>query len=164
MADDLNTAIKETHKWAAGGQNAMDLAAQIQAAKMNGESVPATKKNIATTVQAAIRMFLDGKIEDPEAKEILFNYGIDMDNIRQSLTEKVLINAIPEMIAKGDIPGLISLARAAGEDVGQNSGSGTNVVVQIATPAQIDAVDAHIDAVIDDAIIPVTDVEVVNND
>lgn len=141
---DFDKAADKAEKWAAGGKDALNLATKVQAAAMVGETVPATPKNVKTTVQAAIKMFLDGAIDNPAVKAALSDYGLNMDNIRKSLTEQVLARAIPNMIAEGDISALVALAKAAGEDIGQ-AGQPPAVLVQIAPPDQLAMAKAHVE-------------------
>lgn len=145
---DYDAAAEKAEQWAAGGEEALGLAARVEAANLGGEVVPASEENVKITVKASIKMFLDGYVADKNVKDSLAACGLDMNDVRRSLTEQVLARAIPNMIVEGDLAGLISLAKVAGEDIGQNGSSAPSVVVQVATASQVQAVDSHIEQVI----------------
>lgn len=139
----LKKEIQKVQKWADGGKEAYALAANVSGANLRGESLPATPQNIKTTIQASLRQFLDGNIADATIVEALKNNNCDMENIRQWLSEQVLRNAIPNMIAKGDLNALIGLAKAAGENI--DGDIAPSVVVQVAQADQIALANRHID-------------------
>ena len=58
-------------------------------------------------------------------KNALIASGLDPENLRQSLIEETLANALPQIIGQGDVERLMNLATLAGEkpddDIPQNA-------------------------------------------
>lgn len=116
-------ASKRIASWASAGEDAFKLAQQVEVAKMNGEVVPATPKNLEITIRGSIKQFFDGDIS-PSLKRKLERDGLDMNRIRQQITEETMVAAIQRIIAEGDIERLVSIADLAGEkpdDLPQNA-------------------------------------------
>lgn len=116
-------AAKRIASWASAGEDAFKLAQQVEVAKVNGEIIPATSKNLEITIRGAIKQFFDGDIS-PSLKRKLEKDGLDMNRIRQQITEETMVAAIQRIIAEGDIERLVSIADLAGEkpdDLPQNA-------------------------------------------
>lgn len=111
---DQEQAIKRVSSWASAGKEAFKLAQQVEAAKINGEIVPATPKNIEITIRGAIKQFFDGDVS-PALKRKLEKDGLDMNRIRQQITEETMVTALQHIIAEGDIERLVNIADMAGE-------------------------------------------------
>lgn len=114
--EETKKAVKRVESWASAGKDAFELAQEVEYAKAHGEIVPATSKNINTTIRGAIKQFLDGNIS-PRLKKQLEKNGLDMNAIRQALVEETLMNAIPRIIAEGDIERLAAIGELSGEKV-----------------------------------------------
>lgn len=112
--EEKKKAIKRIESWASAGEDAFRLAEEVEAGKISGEIVPATTKNINITIRGAIKQFLDGNIS-PKLKKQLEKNGLDMNAIRQALVEETMMNAIPRIIAEGDIERLAALGELSGE-------------------------------------------------
>lgn len=108
-------ALDRANKWAPAGKEAHDLALATEKAALEGEIVPATPKNIETTIKGAIKLFLDGDIKSKKIIEKMQNAGLDMNNIRRSIVEETIARAIPKIINEGDLDKLTQLAQMAGE-------------------------------------------------
>lgn len=108
-------ALDRANKWAPAGKEAHDLALATEKAALEGEIVPATPKNIETTIKGAIKLFLDGDIKSKKIIEKMQNAGLDMKNIRRSIVEETIARAIPKIINEGDLDKLTQLAQMAGE-------------------------------------------------
>lgn len=119
-----NKAIKNIESWASAGKDAYKLAQQVETAKLKGETVPATKQNLEITIRGAIKQFFDGEMS-PALKKKLEKDGLDMNRIRKTIVEETLMNAIPRIIAEGDIERLTAIADLSGEkpeqDIPQNA-------------------------------------------
>lgn len=109
-------ALDRANKWAGAGKEAHDLALATEKAALEGEIVPATPKNIETTIKGAIKLFLDGDIKSQKIIEKMQNAGLDMNNLRRSLVEETISRAIPQIVNSGDIERLTQLAQLAGEN------------------------------------------------
>lgn len=144
---EFNKRAAEAEKWAGGGKDAYNLAIDEQFAEMNNTRLPATPKNIATTISGAVRMFFDGMIEDEEAKKYLEKNGLDMNNLRKHVVEKTLIHAIPDIVNNGDIERLAKLGILAGEKIDPGA-TGANTVVRYITPEEDKETLNHIESVI----------------
>lgn len=112
--EETKQAVKRVESWAGAGEDAMKLAQQVESAKLHGEIVPATPKNINITIRGAIKQFLDGNVSNKLKKQLEKN-GLDMNAIRQALVEETMMNAIPRIIAEGDIERLAAIGELAGE-------------------------------------------------
>lgn len=108
-------ALDKANKWVRAGKEAHDLALATEKAALEGEIVPATPKNIETTIKGAIKLFLDGDIKNKEIIKKMQATGLDMNNIRRSIVEKTVANAIPQIIDEGNLDKLTQLAQMAGE-------------------------------------------------
>lgn len=108
-------ALDRANKWAGAGKKAHDLALATEKAALEGEIVPATPDNIETTIKGAMKLFLDGNISSRSVAQRLKEGGLDMNNLRRSVVEETMANAIPRIIAEGDIERLNALAEVAGE-------------------------------------------------
>lgn len=140
-------AIKQAEKWAGAGKDAFDLACQTAKHNVDGSPLPpATPKNIATTVRAAMKLFLDGQILSKDIKEKLQNAGLDMDNLRQSLVENTVARAINDIINKGDYEALAKLGALAGEEI--NPIAAGAMPVKYVTVQDVEAVEKHIDEIV----------------
>ena len=117
-------AIKNISSWASAGEDAFKLAQKVEAAKANGEVVPVTKKNLEITIRGAIKQFFDGDIS-PALKKKLEKDGLDMNRIREQVTEETLVTALHEIVGTGNIERLVAIADLAGEkpeeDIPQNA-------------------------------------------
>lgn len=109
-------ALDRANKWAGAGKEAHDLALATEKAALEGEIVPATPKNIETTIKGAIKLFLDGDIKSQKIIEKMQRAGLDMNNLRRSLVEETISRAIPQIVNSGDIERLTQLAQLAGEN------------------------------------------------
>lgn len=108
-------ALDRANKWVAAGKDVHDLALATEKAALEGEIVPATPKNIETTIKGAIKLFLDGDIKNKEIIKKMQSTGLDMNNLRRSIVEKTVANAIPQIIDEGNLDRLTQLAQMAGE-------------------------------------------------
>ena len=108
-------ALDRANKWVAAGKDAHDLALATEKAALEGEIVPVTPKNIETTIKGAIKLFLDGDIKNKEIIKKMQATGLDMNNLRRSIVEKTVANAIPQIIDEGNLDRLTQLAQMAGE-------------------------------------------------
>jgi hypothetical protein len=109
-----NQIIKNVASWASAGEDAYKLAQQVEAAKLNGEIVPVTKKNLDITIRGAIKQFFDGDIS-PALKKKLEKDGLDMNRIREQITEETLATALQRIKAEGDIERLVAIGDLCGE-------------------------------------------------
>ncbi len=109
-------ALERANKWAPAGKEAHDLALTTEKAAIEGEIVPATPKNIETTIKGAIKLFLDGDIKNKEIIQKMQLAGLDMNNIRRSIVEQTIARAIPKIVNEGDLDKLTQLAQMAGEN------------------------------------------------
>lgn len=109
-----NQIIKNIASWASAGEDAYKLAQQVEAAKLNGEIVPVTKKNLDITIRGAIKQFFDGDIS-PALKKKLEKDGLDMNRIREQITEETLVTALQRITAEGDIERLVAIGDLCGE-------------------------------------------------
>ena len=108
------SSLKNISSWASAGEDAFKLAQQVEAAKLKGEVVPATPKNIEITIRGAIKQFFDGTIS-PALKKKLEKDGLDMNRIREQLTEETLVTALQRITAEGDIERLVAIGDLCGE-------------------------------------------------
>lgn len=108
-------ALDRANKWAPAGKAAHDLAVATEKAALEGELIPPTPENIEITIKGAMKMFLDGNISSKRVADKLRQGGLDMNNLRKSLVEETMANAIPRIIAEGDIERLNALSEVAGE-------------------------------------------------
>ena len=108
-------ALDRANKWAPAGKEAHDLALAVEKAALEGEIVPITKENLETTIRGAMKLFLDGNISSRDVANKLKSRGLDMKNIRKSIVEQTMANAIPQMIDEGDIERVAAVAEMAGE-------------------------------------------------
>ena len=109
-------ALDRANKWAPAGKEAHDLALATEKAALEGEIVPATPKNIETTIKGAIKLFLDGDIKSQKIIEKMKLAGLDMNNLRRSIVEETIARAIPKIINEGDLDRLTQLGQLAGEN------------------------------------------------
>lgn len=109
-------ALDRANKWAGAGKEAHDLALATEKAALEGEIVPATPKNIETTIKGAIKLFLDGDIKSQKIIEKMKTAGLDMNNLRRSIVEETIPRAIQKIINEGDLDKLTQLAQMAGEN------------------------------------------------
>ena len=110
-------ALDRANKWAAAGRDAHQLALATEKAALEGEIVPATPQTIETTIKGAAKMFLDGLIASPQVKKMLQGRGLDMNNLRRSIVEPTMANAIIQIMDEGNIERLQQIAEMAGESV-----------------------------------------------
>lgn len=108
-------ALDRANKWAPAGKKAHDLALATEKAALEGEIVPATPENIATTIQGAMKLFLDGNISNPQVRKQLQSRGLNMNNLRRSIVEPTAANAILQIIDEGNVERLDQIAKMAGE-------------------------------------------------
>lgn len=108
-------ALDRANKWASAGRDAHQLALATEKAALEGEVVPMTKENLEITIKGAMKLFLDGDISSRKVVESMRNAGLDMKKLRKSLVEETMANALPRIIAEGDIERLAQLAEMAGE-------------------------------------------------
>lgn len=108
-------AVKRISKWAGAGEDAYKLVQKVESAKLNGEIIEPTPKDTKILVRGALKMFLDGDITTPGLKKALAQRGLDPENIRKSLVEMTMVNAIPTIVGSGDIERLVAIADLAGE-------------------------------------------------
>lgn len=111
---EVDKSFKRVAGWA--GTKAYDIALDAEAKRLNGEPVNLTKEEIKTTIAASIKRFLDGDISDPYVKQLLRTGNLDLEHLRTSLVEQTLANAIPDIVANGQIERLIKLGEAAEPD------------------------------------------------
>ena len=109
-------ALDRANKWAPAGKKAHDLALAVEKAALEGEVVPMTKENLEITIKGALKLFLDGDISSRHVLESMRSAGLDMKKLRRSLVEETMAQAIPKIIAEGDIERLSQLAEMAGEN------------------------------------------------
>ena len=112
---EVEKSIARVKGWA--GTKAFDIAVDAEAKRLSGEPITLTKDEIKTTISASIKRFLDGDISDPYIKQLLRTGNIDPENLRTSLVEQTLANAIPDIVANGQIERLIKLGEAAEQDI-----------------------------------------------
>ena len=116
-------AVKRIAKWA-NDKEAFQTVAKIESAKLHGEVYQPTQKDIKVLTRSALRNFLDGNCS-AKMKNALIASGLDPENLRQSLIEETLANALPQIIGQGDVERLMNLATLAGEkpddDIPQNA-------------------------------------------
>lgn len=108
-------AVNRATKWAGAGKKAFELAKASEKAKLDGNPLPATPQNIATTISGAMKLFLDGKIVDKKLRETL-SKNLDMENLRTSIVEQTMSRAIATIINTGDVERLAALGKLAGEE------------------------------------------------
>lgn len=108
------SSLKNITSWASAGEEAFNLAQQVEAAKMKGEVVPVTQKNLEITIRGAIKQFFDGDIS-PALKRKLEKDGLDMNRIREQITEETLVTALERITAEGDIERLVAIGDLCGE-------------------------------------------------
>ncbi|MBO7735512.1 MAG: hypothetical protein J6S67_23305 [Methanobrevibacter sp.] len=108
-------ALDRANKWAGAGRKAHQLALATEKAALEGEIISPTKENIETTIRGAMKLFLDGNICSKEIVRKMQAAGLDMNNLRRSLVEKTISQAIPKIMNEGDIERLMQLAAMAGE-------------------------------------------------
>ena len=65
--------------------------------------------------RGALKQFLDGDISTPGLKKALAKRGIDPENIRRSVVEATMVNAIPQIVGEGNIERLIAIGDLIGE-------------------------------------------------
>lgn len=145
---EYNRRAKRAEQWAKGSEEAYHLAVECESADMNGEQIVSTPKNRAITFKAALKMFLDGEIQDPELREMMESKGLSMNNIRTALVEQTMARRIPKIINDGDIESCLKLGIAAGEDL--NPAATGNVIVRYVSKDDIADVDEHIKSVVGD--------------
>lgn len=143
--DKYEHAAERAEEWAGAGTKALALAQDVAFAEMHGEEIPATPQNVATTIQGAIRLFLNGEIKDPRIRAVMEKAGLNMNTLRQDIVEQIMARALPQMIANGEIERLLAIAKAVGEDASPDT---ARVLLKVATDAQTRVIDAHIDNVI----------------
>lgn len=116
-------AVNRIAKWA-NDEEAFQTVAKIESAKLHGEVYQPTAKDIKVLTRSVLRSFLDGNCSK-KMKNALVGIGLDPENLRQSLIEETLANALPQIIGQGDIERLMNLATLAGEkpddDIPQNA-------------------------------------------
>jgi citrate lyase gamma subunit len=122
-------AVKNITSWASAGPDAYKLAQQVESAKLNGEIVPVTKKNLEITVRGAIKQFFDGNISTALKKK-LEKDGLDMNRIREQVTEETLVTALQRIVAEGDIERLVGIADLAGEKPAEDIPTNAKKVVR----------------------------------
>ena len=131
-------ALDRANKWAPAGKKAHDLALSVEKAALEGEIVQMTPENLETTIKGAMKLFLDGNISSKDVANKLKARGLDMHNIRRSIVEQTMANAIPRMIDEGDIERVAAVAEMAGEapkpDIPENAKRITRerVIIEIA--------------------------------
>lgn len=108
-------ALDRANKWVSAGKKAHDLALATEKAALEGEIIPATPENIVTTIQGAMKLFLDGNISNPHVKKVLQERGLDMNNLRRAIVEPTVANAVLQIIDEGNIERLDQIAKMAGE-------------------------------------------------
>lgn len=108
-------ALDKANQWAPAGHKAHQLALATEKAALEGEIVPVTKENLEITIKGALKLFLDGNIQSRRIIEEMKNAGLDMKNLRKSIVEETMANALPRIIGEGDIERLAQLAQMAGE-------------------------------------------------
>lgn len=108
-------ALDRANKWAPAGKKAHDLALAVEKAALEGEIVPMTKENLEITIKGALKLFLDGDISSRRVIDSMQKAGLDMKKLRRSLVEETMANALPKIIADGDIERLQQIAEMAGE-------------------------------------------------
>ena len=123
-------ALDRANKWAPAGKKAHDLALSIEKAALEGEIVPMTKENLEITIKGALKLFLDGDISSRRVIESMKSAGLDMKKLRKSLVEETMANALPRIIAEGDIERLAQLAEMAGESPKNEIPDGAKRVVR----------------------------------
>lgn len=139
-------AAERAEEWAGAGNKALALAQDAAYAEMHGEEIPATPQNVATTIQGAIRLFLNGEIKDTRIRAVMENAGLNMNSLRTDIVEQVMARALPRMIENGEIERLLAIAKAIGEDA--SPADTARVLLKVATDAQARVIDAHIDNII----------------
>lgn len=122
-------ALKNVMSWKGAGKEAFKLAQKVERAKANGEVMPVTKKNLEITIKGAIKQFLDGNISGA-LKLKLEKEGLDMNRIRQQITEETLVTALKRIAAEGDIERLVALGEIAGEPKEENIPTNAKKVVR----------------------------------
>lgn len=114
LTPEQEKSIKNIASWASAGDDAFKLAQKVEAAKLKGEVVPATPKNIEITIRGAIKQFFDGDIS-PALKSKLEKDGLDMNRIREQITEETLVTALQRITSEGDIERLVAIGDLCGE-------------------------------------------------
>jgi hypothetical protein len=116
-------AVNRIVKWS-NDDEAFQTVAKIESAKLNGEIYQPTQKDIKVLTRSVLRGFLDGNCSN-KMKNTLIASGLNPENLRQSLIEETLTNALPQIVGQGDIERLMNLATLAGEkpddDIPQNA-------------------------------------------
>ena len=123
-------ALDRANKWAPAGKEAHDLALSAEKAALDGELLPATPKNIETTIKGAIKLFLDGDIRSQKIIEKMELAGLDMNNLRRSIVEETIARAIPKIINEGDLDKLTQLGQLAGENPNNDIPDGAKRIVR----------------------------------
>lgn len=123
-------ALDRANKWAPAGKKAHDLALAVEKAALEGEIVPMTKENLEITIKGALKLFLDGDISSRRVIESMKAAGLDMKKLRKSLVEETMANALPRIIAEGDIERLAQLSEMAGESPKQDIPDGAKRITR----------------------------------
>ena len=131
-------ALDRANKWAPAGKEAHDLALQTEKAALEGEIVPMTKENLETTIKGALKLFLDGDIKSHKVIDSMRKTGLDMQNLRRSIVEETMANALPRIIREGDIERLTALAQMAGEQPELEVPEGTKKITRERVIIEID--------------------------
>ena len=109
-----NKAVKTIQKWAGAGQEAYRTVQKIETAKLHGEPVELTKKEKTALVAGAVKLFLDGEMSN-KTRKMLSDNGLDPDNLRKSIVEATMPQALARIITEGDIERFVALGQLAGE-------------------------------------------------
>lgn len=123
-------ALDKANKWAPAGKEAHDLAIATEKAALEGEIVPVTQKNLEITIRGALKLFLDGNIKNQKIVEKMKRAGLDMNNLRRSLVEETVSQAIPQIVSSGDVERLMQLAQMAGEAPEQDIPEGAKKITR----------------------------------
>lgn len=108
-------AVKRVQKWASAGEDAYKIVQKVESAKLQGEDYQLTNKETNILMRGALKQFLDGDISTPGLKKALAKRGIDPENIRRSVVEVTMLNAIPQIVGEGNIERLIAIGDLIGE-------------------------------------------------
>lgn len=140
---------KEFRLYGSAGLEILNHRAQIVRSQYYGTPMPEITPHICEiSFRAAANLFLNGKVRSRKVRQMLEDMGLDVTDLRHSILEATLANAIPRIIQTGDLDALARLSKLAGETTLPDQPQTQPQVVKYITVAEAEAVDAHIDNVI----------------
>ena len=124
-------AVKNVQKWAGAGEEAYKVVQKIEAAKLQGEQYEPTKKETATLLTGALKLYMDGDISK-KGKQALLDAGLMLDpnNLRREIIEATMPIALRKKISEGDIEGIMALGQLMGEKPENDLPNGAKRVVR----------------------------------